>query len=67
MIDSYVTAATDMIREWAARTRPHLSDPPEGQEWRVVVHPLTPEDVNLETNEVNLRYEWVLVPVPSDS
>lgn len=53
------------VREWAARTRPLLSDPPEGKQWQVYVHPITEDDVNLADNTVQLRYEWVLTDVPS--
>ncbi len=58
-------AALRGVREWAERTRPTLSEPPEGKEWRVYLHPFTDEDVSLADNTVNLRYEWVLVDVES--
>lgn len=59
--------AANMIREWAAKTRPTLSDPPEGQEWRVYLHPFTEDDLDPETGELKMRYEWVLVDVASAS
>lgn len=53
------------VRAWAAETRPHLSEPDEGMEWQVYLHPITGEDFNTDANTVKLRYEWVLVEVAS--
>lgn len=55
------------VREWAARTRPTLSDPPEGQEWRVYIEPFAVDDLDPDTGELQMRYEWVLVDVESAS
>jgi hypothetical protein len=65
LVHEAVQEAVQKVRDWAAATRPLLSDPPEGQEWQVHLHPFTGEDFNSDTGEINMRYEWVLVVVPS--
>lgn len=67
MLHEAANKAMLQVREWADRTRPLLSDPPEGKQWQVYLHPFTGEDFNEDDNTVNMRYEWVLVDVPSAS
>lgn len=64
-MNDLVQRGMSVIREWAARTRPTLSDPPEGQEWRVAIQPFTVDDLDPDTGELKMRYEWVLVDVES--
>lgn len=68
-IEDLYQAAIGDIRAWAARTRPLLSEPPEGQQWQVYIHPLTEDDIDLtsDDNTLKVRYEWVLVDVASAS
>lgn len=63
-MDRLVADALAKVREWAADTRPGLSDPDPGKEWQVYVHPIAFEDLDLKTNTLKLRYEWLLVDVP---
>lgn len=64
-VNRLVREAVQNVQEWAARTRPLLSDPPEGQEWQVYLHPLTESDILTDRDEIKMRYEWVLVDVAS--
>ena len=60
-----VQEALAKIREWAAETRPLLSEPDPGMEWQVSIDPPTSTDLDPKTNTLQLRYEWVLVDVGS--
>lgn len=63
-MDRLVAEALEKVREWAADTRPTLSDPGPGKEWQVYISPIAPEDLDLKRNTLKLRYEWLLVDVP---
>jgi hypothetical protein len=65
VINSIAAEALQEVREWAEKTRPHLSDPDSGFEWKLHVgYP------SMETNEngdlvVTFPHEWLLVRVES--
>lgn len=63
-MDPLVTDALARIREWAAETRPQLSEPDPGKEWQVHIDLPLSTDYDPVKNTLNLRYEWVLVDVP---
>lgn len=67
IIHDLVGKAHDELMEWANRTRPTLSEPAEGFEWRLHVGFPSMEAVGEGDLQVTFPHEWLLVRVGSAS
>lgn len=66
-IHDLVGKASDELMDWAKRTRPTLSEPPEGFEWRLHIGFPSMEAVGENDLQVTFPHEWLLVAVGSAS